>query len=88
MPLTNAERQRKWWEKKAKEVGQNEMRKEDNERRKMQRKKARMEENADRIFKKKQAERKKSQAIFFNLFISFITNFFIIYLVFIALDYK
>ena len=57
--MTNAERQRKWREKKAKEVGQNEMRKEDNERRRMQLKKVRMEENADRIFKKKQAERRK-----------------------------
>ena len=80
MPLTNAERQRKWREKKAKEVGQNEMRKEDNERRKMQRKKARMEENADRIFKKKQAERKKkSQAIFFK-FLYFVYNKFFHYL--------
>ena len=77
MPLTNAECQRKWREKKAKEIDQTEIRHKDNERR-LQRRKIKKDKDADKMFRKKQAERKKKSGHLFFL-INFIL---IIYLVF------
>ena len=81
MPLTNAECQRKWREKKAKEIDQTEIRRKDNERRRLQCRKIKKDKDADKIFRKKQAERKKSRHLFF--LINFIL---IIYLFFTILN--
>ena len=79
--MTNAEHQRKWREKKAKEIGQTEIRHKDNERR-LQHRKIKKDKDADKMFRKKQAEReKKSRHLFF--LINFIL---IIYLVFTILN--
>ena len=78
MPLTNAERQRKWREKKAKEIDQTEIRHKDNERR-LQCRKIKKDKDADKIFRKKQAERKKSRHLFFLInfiLINYISSFY------------
>ena len=59
MPLTNAEKQKKWREKKAEEVGHKEVRNKDNERRRLKRTKIKKNKFEEEMFKKKQAERKK-----------------------------
>ena len=56
-PMTNAERQRKWREKKAKEVGPEELRKKDKERQQLKR--SRTDEDSKKILKEKQAERQR-----------------------------
>ena len=63
MPLTNSERQKKWRERKAKEVGEGVCREKDNERWKKRRHEIKKNKQNDIKFKEKQRERKvKSRA--------------------------